>query len=286
LRRLHIGNGEALAEVTLEEQFLADLSSYLIHPALLDVATGAAFYLTEDYEHSNDLFLPIAYKRMRLYHSLPARFFSHIRARLPNGSRKEVETFDITLFDADGKVLAEIERFSARRMANLPTALSADDSAGMISGSSGEQLIETGERAGIDPQTGAREFVRILSDRTPRSVIAVSEPLGELQTDEARPGHPTGPEQPALASPDAAAAGDAVEETLARWWREMLGVARAGLDDDFFDLGGHSLIAVRLFAKVRKTFGVDLDFVVLFEARSIRKLADLIRRAQPQQEGV
>ena len=64
----------------------------------------------------------------------------------------------------------------------------------------------------------------------------------------------------------------------------MLGVDQAGLDDDFFDLGGHSLVAVRLLAKVRRTFRVDLEFAVLFEARSIRKLAGLIRASQTAKE--
>jgi len=41
---------------------------------------------------------------------------------------------------------------------------------------------------------------------------------------------------------------------LAEWWQELLGVKTVGLDDDFFDLGGHSLIAVRLFSKIKKTY--------------------------------
>src|SRR5690606_17309448 len=47
-------------------------------------------------------------------------------------------------------------------------------------------------------------------------------------------------------------------------------------NDSFFDLGGHSLIAVRLFAQIRKTWAVDFPISVLFEAPTIRKCADLI----------
>ena len=60
----------------------------------------------------------------------------------------------------------------------------------------------------------------------------------------------------------------------------MLGVEHVGLDDDFFALGGHSLIGVRLFAKIKKTYQVDLELAVLFEARTVRQLAVVIRKAQ------
>jgi NAD(P)-dependent dehydrogenase (short-subunit alcohol dehydrogenase family)/acyl carrier protein len=278
LRSVLIGKGEALAEVALDDQLLADTSDFLIHPALLDVATGASFYLTDDYEHSNDLFLPVAYKRMRVYRPLPAKLYSHIRARKRVEVKSEVESFDITIFDSEGRVLVEIEGFSARRIADRALALQAEDQAGAAARSGGEQLIETGKPAGIDPMQGARELVRILSAKTPRAVIAVSEPLDELKAGA------TAPEQPADASVSAAPIAVGVEETLAQWWREMLGVDQAGLDDDFFDLGGHSLVAVRLLAKVRRTFRVDLEFAVLFEARSIRKLAGLIRASQTAKE--
>ena len=67
---------------------------------------------------------------------------------------------------------------------------------------------------------------------------------------------------------------------MAAWWQELLGVEEVGLDDDFFGLGGHSLVGVRLFAKIKKTYQVDLELAVLFEARTVRQLADVIRKAQ------
>ena len=46
---------------------------------------------------------------------------------------------------------------------------------------------------------------------------------------------------------------------LAEWWQELLGYEHVGLDDDFFDLGGQSLIVVRLFSKIKKTYGVNFN---------------------------
>jgi thioesterase domain-containing protein/acyl carrier protein len=56
-----------------------------------------------------------------------------------------------------------------------------------------------------------------------------------------------------------------------------LGVDRVGIHDSFFDLGGHSLIAVRLFAKIKKALRVDYPISVLFEAPTIVQFAELIR---------
>ena len=71
---------------------------------------------------------------------------------------------------------------------------------------------------------------------------------------------------------------DPVEATLLGWWRDLLGAQSIGTDDDFFALGGQSLTAVRLLARIKKTYRVDLDLAVLFKAPTVAKLARLIRR--------
>ncbi|MCI0347550.1 MAG: non-ribosomal peptide synthetase, partial [Chloroflexi bacterium] len=54
-----------------------------------------------------------------------------------------------------------------------------------------------------------------------------------------------------------------LEERLAAIWTEVLGVDRVGIDDDFFERGGHSLTATQLVARVRDEFGVDLKLTAL-----------------------
>jgi thioesterase domain-containing protein/acyl carrier protein len=67
-----------------------------------------------------------------------------------------------------------------------------------------------------------------------------------------------------------------VEEELAKLFASLLGVAQVGVEDSFFDLGGHSLIAVRLFAQVKRAFGTEFPMSVLFEAPSVAALAERI----------
>ena len=48
------------------------------------------------------------------------------------------------------------------------------------------------------------------------------------------------------------------EKKVAEMWRELIGVAGVGRHDNFFDIGGHSLLSMKLISQLRKTFGVDL----------------------------
>jgi len=70
---------------------------------------------------------------------------------------------------------------------------------------------------------------------------------------------------------------DPVELGLLHIWREILSVADLGIDDNFFDAGGHSLLAVQLMARINQTFGRHLALVTLFDHGTIRHLADLVR---------
>lgn len=71
--------------------------------------------------------------------------------------------------------------------------------------------------------------------------------------------------------------GDAIEEKLAIIWRELLRLNNIGIHDDYFDLGGHSLMAVRLFSRVEREFGIRLPITTLFHTATISGLAGLLR---------
>jgi FkbH-like protein len=68
------------------------------------------------------------------------------------------------------------------------------------------------------------------------------------------------------------------ERELCRIWGELLGVERVGIHDDFFALGGSSLLAVRLFVQIEKALGKTLPLVVLFQSPTIEKLAHAIEQ--------
>jgi arthrofactin-type cyclic lipopeptide synthetase C len=67
-----------------------------------------------------------------------------------------------------------------------------------------------------------------------------------------------------------------IEEMIAAAWREALQVDRLGLHDNFFDVGGHSLLAAKVVSLVRTQMNVDLTIVDLFQAPTISALAELL----------
>jgi len=71
-----------------------------------------------------------------------------------------------------------------------------------------------------------------------------------------------------------------IEEQLVGIWKRVLGISRVGVRDSFFDLGGHSLLVVRLFSEIGKTFGHSLPLTALFQASTIEQMASLLRETE------
>jgi amino acid adenylation domain-containing protein len=79
-------------------------------------------------------------------------------------------------------------------------------------------------------------------------------------------------QRPALSSVYAAARG-ALESQLVTLWETLLGTVPIGVNDDFFALGGHSLLGAAMIARVHDALGADLPLRALFEAPTIAQLA-------------
>jgi len=67
-----------------------------------------------------------------------------------------------------------------------------------------------------------------------------------------------------------------LEETLAQVWAEVLRVDRIGRTDDFFAMGGHSLLAARVVARVQETLGVEVPLIRLFESPTLAAFAAVV----------
>ena len=68
----------------------------------------------------------------------------------------------------------------------------------------------------------------------------------------------------------------AIEEQLAQIWAEVLSVNQVGIHDDFFDLGGHSLAASKIIARVIQWFQLELPVTALFDSPTVMDMAALI----------
>ncbi|NEN88819.1 MAG: non-ribosomal peptide synthetase, partial [Okeania sp. SIO3H1] len=66
------------------------------------------------------------------------------------------------------------------------------------------------------------------------------------------------------------------QKELAQIWGQVLGIEKVGIHDNFFDLGGHSLMATQVLARIDDNFEIELPLINLFEAANIKELSVLV----------
>jgi thioesterase domain-containing protein/acyl carrier protein len=76
---------------------------------------------------------------------------------------------------------------------------------------------------------------------------------------------------------------DTIETQLQALWERVLGVKAISVTADFFDVGGHSLLAARLLAEIEKAFGKKLSIASLLQSPTIEAFADRLRMETSQQ---
>jgi acyl transferase domain-containing protein/thioesterase domain-containing protein len=291
VRELRYGPSQALARIALDPEFADDIEHYRLHPAAFDLATGFAMELVSGYDGAS-LWVPLTYRNIRVFDRLPRAFHSWARRCEPVSSGGDIVSFDLALCDDNGRVLVEIEGFQIKRLevgqafalAPVPTRADLGLSDGPQRGgsSAAEQLLAENIQKGILPDEGMDALARLLSrDLQPESLVS-SVPLPGLIAELDRAQVPVAAGGTRFARPELdneyVAPRDDIEQALVRFWEELLGIDSIGVEDDFFALGGHSLTAVRLFAKVKKTFRIDYAMSVLFEAPTITLCAEMLRR--------
>ena len=276
IARMQIGTHEAVADMQLPPKFTGDLAEYGAHPALTDMAATFGLHLIDAGEREGKLYVPLSIERIRLVAAVPGAFFSHVERNEVPGNR--LVSFDASLYAPDGSPIATFEGFSLRGV--MAGAVTQQAQVGLVKEPS---LIEAMLACGIKAEDSHEVFTRVLSsakrDLTVSSIAL--DDLGRVMAQSSS--RLTSASAPGSAKAKGDNAGDAalnpVERAIAEVWRDLLGVQEVALDDDFFALGGHSLAAVRLFAKIRKQFGVDLPLATLFQAPTLAELAAMVSRS-------
>ncbi|MEX3315954.1 SDR family NAD(P)-dependent oxidoreductase [Sulfitobacter sp. PS-8MA] len=285
LRRTALGQGEGLAELHLPAAVQGDLAAgHLMHPGLMDIATGWAMALIPGYG-TRHLWVPLSYGEIRFHAPLPAEIRAHVRLEEGDAASGSAR-FAVTLCDPAGRLLVEVRDFTLQRLEGALADVPPPDARELLfdqpaapSLSPAEERLAAMIQQGIRAQEGPEALRRALALNLPQVMVS-SLPLDSLIAQAATPPNAPTNAQQSFDRPDLdgafTAPRNAIEEKLAEIWSALLGVSPIGVDDSFFDLGGHSLIAVRLFAAVKRAFQLEFPISVLFEAPTIADCAALI----------
>jgi acyl transferase domain-containing protein len=300
LRSRLAGPGMELVRVELPEEFAGDVDDYVLHPAVLDNCVAVGQDVTGE-----GTYLPFSYDRIVVRAPLPPRVYGIIRHR--DDTRGDITVADVTVVDDDGVELVAVEGFTllgvdggsgtatavaaAASGATGPVAgsngsgpapdgimglaglIDASDAELGVSSADGEEVLRLVLASGIGPQvTWCPEGITERLRRTSRVTrAALSEQLTAMAS-----AATSGTRD--LATPYVEPTTD-TERALAQLWGDTLGLDRVGVDDDFFELGGNSLIAVQLVARVAQRFSSDVSVAALFDSRTVRNLAAVIEEA-------
>ena len=287
LRQVWAGDGEELALIEAPAQVAAELDRWVLHPALLDVAT--AFGMTR----REGAYLPLSYGRVVVRAALPGRFYSYLRHELSGGG---VLSAAVTICDEQGRELVAITDFTLRLVEMAPAGLlqagsTAAPGAAPLVRPGGQAVPGTSSGGLISPADGASAFRRILAADPGPQIAITPIPVPQIAARNRRAGADVtegAPKAEAGAGEAAARAAD-LEGTLTRIWADVLGVEPADPSDSFFDLGGNSLVAVALIGTIREAVGVRLPMGILFQAPTVAGMAAHIRRllaaVPPAKEG-
>jgi phthiocerol/phenolphthiocerol synthesis type-I polyketide synthase E len=280
LREVHVGVDEELGWFELPERYRAELGSWVLHPALLDEATSFGTSRGGSY-------LPMGYGRLLVRAPLPPRLWSHLRYR---DSGDEVLVADLTLMDETGAEVAAISEFVLRRVdpATVRAGLDARQT-GEPAAADQSRVAARSEEIGISPLDGADALLRMLEvDLGPQVTVTATDVRRVISSARAvtknavaeglDQGEAVGERSERTLGDVGIAPRTDLERTLCALWESVLGVGPIGVDADFFDLGGNSLVAVQLIAQVRKAVGRKLPMRTLFEAPTVAGMAAAIER--------
>jgi acyl transferase domain-containing protein/aryl carrier-like protein len=286
LKSLHLGTDELLAIIELPGEFSTDLEQYKLHPAIIDVATGIA----KQYLSDGGSYLPLSYKKVSVHAPLSRRLYISAKPGAGNQHRQEVLTFDVVIMDEEGRELVNIQEFSAMKIVDSAATIKDMTEPVAPAKANGEKeprLAQPGLSDGLTPQEGVEAFGRILSSNlwapqiivSPIDIHALIEQSAALvnadiatQAETLKPLAPKSMHpRPEMETPYVEPRNER-EQMLAEIWQTFLGIDRIGIHDNFFDLGGDSVVAIHFIARVNEA-GLQLNPQQLFNNPTIAGLA-------------
>ena len=288
LRNIMFGIEEGIVEVELPEDLVEDLKIYKLHPALLDIATGAVRLAT------GGNYLPFSYEKIVIKEDLDKKIYGHFKFKSEYRELSETIKCDIDILNAEGFKSVEIKGFSMRyvnedrasyiKLGNnnirpIPESAELERIYGDVDK---KQDIQDG---GITVSEGLKALEKIMEGCYTSRVIVSTKDIqiaideagyarqlkDSIESDEQAASVNLYP-RPDLSCEYVAPKNDN-EKELVKIWQKLLGVDGIGIYDDFFELGGDSLLLVQLHSKIKEKFKTDITAVDLYKYNTVALIA-------------
>jgi len=272
IESISIGADVLYGRLKLADNLAKDIKSYVFHPSLLDMATGPItghLLLTLNLDLDGE-YLPFSYGRISQKAPLPSEIVTFVKYRGISEAKDSIY-FDINIYNLNGNELIAIEEFTLK---HVPKMAFGNTSA-KNSGNEIDYLDDS-----ITPNEGIEVFNRLLQfTGQPQWVISVQDLNALLEKskqeklerkDKTQNRKKTQREDSNVTPPR-----NHVEELLVEIYQNVLGIEPIGIYDNFFDLGGDSVIGIQIVSQA-KAFGIVIKPNQFFQFQTIAELSSVV----------
>ncbi|MEQ9915665.1 beta-ketoacyl synthase N-terminal-like domain-containing protein [Pectobacterium aroidearum] len=270
------GNNEWLISKVLENGYENDLARYPYHPALID-ATAISCVTSITWEN----YLPISYGKITFLSPLEKECYAHVKFSQPYQSQNSTIVMDIVFFSPGGAPLLILENYTLIKVTRdnqVATIRPQTNTSSPVKVNLSNKDILLSE--GIDTlkrQLAHLEFGQLIVVTSDLDQL-IYEYIPEQKTPEIATQESTATEgysRPPL-SVDYVAPENDIEKEIAKVWQSILGIAGIGVNDNFTELGGNSLLAVQVVSTISGIFEVDIRVDLFYQNQTVKGLATSI----------
>lgn len=279
IQAISLGESTGIASMALPSSFIAEVDKYHMHPAMLDVATA---FLRPF--HKEGIFIPLSYGSLTLLQPLPATFeakatLKSVAYEGDSGAQKASLCFDIVMVDEEGRHLIEVTDFVLREIDLASLEQSVNQGQGLDNPMFKHNALSNQEALALFERATMQPFSQLIISNE-----GLEERRQQLEASKARAQQPKS-RQP---RPDIATAyiepKTEVEKTIAALWQELLALEQVGSQDDFFELGGNSLLLVQFHKRLKGEFENAMPVVDLYTHTTVAAQAELLTQLLEPQE--
>ncbi|MCP4049834.1 MAG: SDR family NAD(P)-dependent oxidoreductase [bacterium] len=289
LKSVYINEKEIMAEIHLPEKYLIDFEKYDFHPALMDIATGyIRFFLSYidieglDQDLKKELYLPLFYKKIRFFKKITSDIYSYSKLTNLSLKTKDQISVDMVIINDRGELLAEIEGFTITKIKKKKHNI-ADIPLSLYSFDTPLQLDKTREQTksdltfdlvnnGLTNKEGSRILTRLFHSDLPRQVIISKSKLtNDFSTENSDTKKST-------VSIDNELTYQKIEETIAGFFKEILGIKDVNSNSCFYESGGDSLSLINLSENIQSRFQVTIPLNEIVSSTRVHEIARITQQ--------